>query len=75
MIKWMKTRENPDQWIIQRKGKTYPIKNLETLFVYSLAFNVKIEAIEEAVLYMEKNNHNYAEFGFSGKFVFSDKKN
>lgn len=73
-IKWFKVNSNPDKWIIQRKGKTYPVKNLETLFVYSLAFNVKMEAIEEAVLFMEKNNDNYAEFGINGKFVFSDKK-
>jgi len=72
MITWKKWNEN--QWIIQRKGKTYPIKNLESLFVYSLAFNCKLKEIEDAIIFMNKNDHNYAEFGFSGNFVFSEKR-
>lgn len=52
------------QWIVQRKNKSYQIKNLESLFVYSLAFDLKFEEISKAVLQMNSKGHDFAEFEF-----------
>jgi len=52
----------PNQWIIKRKEKTYPIKNLESIFVYLLAFNVNLKLIENTVVNMEMNSFNFARF-------------
>ena len=60
MIEWLKMQDN--QWVIRRKDKTYPIKNLESLFVYSLAFSLNLKTIESTLLKMHRENKNYAAF-------------
>lgn len=58
IIEIYKMQEN--QWIIKRKNKIYPIKNLESLFVYGMAFGVKFNDLEEIVLWMNKTSFNNA---------------
>lgn len=58
IIEIFKVQEN--QWIIKRKNKTYPIKNLESLFVYGLAFGINFNDLEEIVLWMNKTDFNIA---------------
>lgn len=67
MIEIYKMREN--QWIIKRKSKTYPIKNLESLFVYGMAFGLNFNDLESIVLEMNKNDYNYASW-FKGKIIY-----
>lgn len=60
MIEWLKM--NKSQWIIKRKDKTYPIKNLESLIAYSVVFNIRLDEIENAIVKMELDDLNYAVF-------------
>jgi hypothetical protein len=50
------------QWVIKRKEKSYPIKNLESVFVYLMAFNLNFKLIEDTVIKMEMNDFNFARF-------------
>lgn len=59
-VEWYKMAES--QWIIKRKDKTYPIRNLESLFAYSIVFNIRLNQIENAVLKMNRDDLNYAQF-------------
>lgn len=70
MIEWKK--QGPNQWLVKRKEKSYPIKNLESLFVYSLAFGLKFPVIEETVIKMEADQLNYARF-FRGQVTLERK--
>lgn len=72
MITWTKVADN--YWILNYKNKIYRIESLEKLFIYTMAFGVKIKEIEYALLEMNKMNHNYCEFGFWKKFVYSLRK-
>jgi hypothetical protein len=70
MIEWFKMSDK--QWIIKRQDKTYPIKNLESLFVNSLIFGIKLQVIEESVLKMNREDLNYARF-FRGQVELGKK--
>lgn len=67
------TKVSPNYWLVIRKNKSYKIESIEKLFVYLLAFGIKFKEIETALLELEKNLHDYAEFGVYKKFVFSMK--
>lgn len=71
MTSWIKTSSTT--FIIKRGGKTFQIENLEKLFVYSLAMGIKFNDIEFALLEMEKNDHDYCEFGIWNGFTISKK--
>lgn len=70
MIEFLKFNEN--QWLIKRKEKTYPVKTIEQIFVYLLAFNIKLNLIEDAVIKIEMGHFNFARF--SGNKVELEKK-
>lgn len=77
MITWTKVMQ--DHWKIIYKNKTFWIESLEKLFVYNMAFGIECDEIEFALLTMEQNNHNYAEFSsgkFNGEktFIYSEKR-
>lgn len=50
------------QYVIKHKGKSYPAKNIETIFVYLTVFNVKFQVIEDTVIKLEIDNFNFARF-------------
>lgn len=55
-------RMQDKQWVIKRKDKSYPIKNLESIFVYLMAFNLNFKLIEDTIVKMEVNDFNFARF-------------
>lgn len=70
MTNWTKVDNN---WIIKSQDKTTTVDNIKSLIAWTMAFNknVTIDEIEIALLEMNQNDHNYAEFGMYGRFVFS----
>lgn len=69
------TKLSDTNYIINYKKRTFKIDSLEKLFVYGLAFGIKLKEIEFAILEMSRMDHNYCEFGVMHKrFVYSTHK-
>lgn len=71
MINWTKTSDN--KYIIKTYNKVTTVDNIKSLTAWSMAFNkhITIDEIEVALLEMNKNDHDYCEFGMYGRFVYS----
>lgn len=71
-IKWTKTN---DEWSIIYKEKVFKADTLEKLFIKTYALGISLDEIEVAYLEVDRNDHNYAEFGgFKKSFIFSEKR-
>jgi hypothetical protein len=71
MTTWQQIDAN--RFIIRSKGKVITVNTIQSLTAYTMAFNkhTTIDEIEYALLEMNRNGHDYCEFGVYGKFVFS----
>jgi hypothetical protein len=71
MINWTKTKDN--KWIIKSNNKTTTVDNIKSLTAWTMAFNknVTIDEIEIALVEMNRNDHDYCEFGIYGRFTIS----
>jgi len=78
-MKLFKVSEEEYIFVYNVSGARY-CPTVEDLFVWVRALwekkltNVNLDELEIAVVELERNNHNYAEFGeFKGSFIYSKK--
>lgn len=64
---------NQKTFIIETVGVNF-FGNREQIIAHALNLGVEISEVELALRELEKNGDNYAHFGHSGKFIYSDKK-
>lgn len=69
MIKWIK--HNETHFTLQQDDYKKEIDTLEKLFVWSLFLGIPLKEIEIALLEMQRNEHNLAEFGMKKTFIYS----
>lgn len=60
-----------ERFIIRSKGKVITIDSIRALFAYSIAFGLEFDDIEYAVIEMERQGHDYAEFGIWGSLIYT----
>lgn len=72
MISWQEI--DKDRWVIKFEDKIKKVHSLKDLILTSLVLGIEIDEIEAALLEMNKENHNFAEFGSLNKrFIYSDR--
>lgn len=69
MVQWVKIKE--DLWNVIYSDGTKRIDSLTKLIAFSLILEISINDIETALLEMEKNDHNLAEFGIFKGLVYT----
>jgi hypothetical protein len=60
-----------ERFIIRSKGKVITVDTIRGLFAYSIALGLEFPDIEYAVLEMERQGHDYAEFGIWGSLIYT----
>lgn len=73
MTTWQQIHNN--KFIIRSKDKVITVDTVRSLIAYSMAFGLDFDDIEYARLEMERNDHDYAEFGIFGGLLFTKRTN
>lgn len=71
MISWTQIKD--DLWLVKADEYVKKAKSVQDLIFISLVLEINIDEIEEAILELNRNDHNFAEFGMNKTLTYTRK--
>lgn len=72
MVSW--TKINDYYWIWRYDSKVKKLTSVRDLVIHNLAVEIDLEESEFALVEMNRQDHNYCEFGLWKTFIASQRK-